>query len=289
MNSNHITLHNDPKMNQPRMILGFSGWMDGGDVSTGTVGYMINQFDAHRLAEINPNDFYIYNFPGSMETSALFRPYTDIDDGAIIEYEEPVNMFHYDPTSNLILFQGKEPHLKWPEYTEAFFQCVQYFNVQEIYYIGSFSGLVPHTREPRITATVSSEALKTQLMDCNVKFTNYRGPASIITNFSRAAAEKNIPLTSLIAEIPPYVEGRNPRCIEALLKRLAKLLDLTLNLEKLRMIGDNLERKLDQAIKDRQELADHIKTLEENYDREIFDNNMGDLKQLLKDQGIKLD
>ena len=49
------------------MVLGFSGWMDGGDVSTGSIEYMIEKLATVKVAEIQPAGFYIYNFPGPME------------------------------------------------------------------------------------------------------------------------------------------------------------------------------------------------------------------------------
>ena len=54
--------------------MAFSGWMDGGDVSTGTVRRMVELLDAEYVAEIDPEPFYIYNFPGTMEVAAMFRP-----------------------------------------------------------------------------------------------------------------------------------------------------------------------------------------------------------------------
>ncbi|MHC4671950.1 MAG: PAC2 family protein, partial [Planctomycetota bacterium] len=58
-----------PNLNEGRMILAFSGWMDGGDVSTGTVEWLIDNLDTQKVAIIDPEGFYIYNFPGSMEVS----------------------------------------------------------------------------------------------------------------------------------------------------------------------------------------------------------------------------
>jgi hypothetical protein len=35
-----LIIYERPKLKTPRMVLGFSGWMDGGEVSTGTVEYL---------------------------------------------------------------------------------------------------------------------------------------------------------------------------------------------------------------------------------------------------------
>ena len=74
-----LTFHRLPELQKSRMIIGFSGWMDGGQVSTGTIEYLANQLDTEKLASIDPEPYYIYSFPGPMEVSALFRPHTRIE------------------------------------------------------------------------------------------------------------------------------------------------------------------------------------------------------------------
>ena len=54
-----------PKLNNATMLLALTGWMDGGDVSTGTVKTMMDGRELQAVARIEPDAFYIYNFPGS--------------------------------------------------------------------------------------------------------------------------------------------------------------------------------------------------------------------------------
>ena len=49
-----LTVRTQPKLREGKMILAFSGWMDGGDVSTGTVKWLVNALDAEEVAEIDP-------------------------------------------------------------------------------------------------------------------------------------------------------------------------------------------------------------------------------------------
>ncbi|MBN1763944.1 MAG: PAC2 family protein [Sedimentisphaerales bacterium] len=289
MQSKHLTIIDNPAFSHARLLLGFSGWMDGGEVSTGTVEYLVDDLFAPELAEIASDEFYIYSFPGSMEFSALFRPYVHYKEGLMLDYEEPSNRFYYSQDHNLILFAGKEPHLKWPSYAECIFNVVEKFNVKEIYFIGSISGLVPHTRDPRFTCSVSNNKLKESLAEFNFKYTSYKGPSSITTYLMKLAAEKNIDMVNIIAEIPAYVQGRNPRCIDATLKRLAKILKLDIQLHTLLDLSDQMEKKLDKLVQEHEELADHIQKLEESYDQELFDTDMSDFKFWLKRQGIRLD
>src|SRR3954468_869575 len=62
-----------PKLNNATLLLALTGWMDGGEVSTGTVRQIMGRREVKQIARIDPDEFYIYNFPGSMEISALFR------------------------------------------------------------------------------------------------------------------------------------------------------------------------------------------------------------------------
>ncbi len=289
MASDKLKIFKRPKFRNPRLLLGLSGWMDGGDVSTGTVKCLIDKLGTERFAEISSEGFYIYSFPGSMEITALFRPRTTIKDGLIKTYEVPKNEFFYSENSNLILFLGKEPNLQWAEFADCIFSMCKEFGVNQIYFIGSIAGLVPHTREPWLFCSVSDAELKETLRHYGVKFTDYEGPASFITYLMANCNAQDISMASLVATVPAYVQGQNPRCIEAMTRRLGGILELHIELDDLMTISDDFEKRLTEAVQEQPELVGIINKLEEDYDNEIFDSEMGDLKKWLQQQGIMLD
>lgn len=289
MAAGKLNIYKRPSLNRPRMLLGLSGWMDGGNVSTGTIQFLIEKISAGGFAEIEPEGFYIYSFPGSMEITALFRPHTRIRNGLIESYERPTDTFYYSEEHNLILFIGKEPHLHWEEFGDCIFSLCAQFGVEEIYFIGSVAGLVPHTREARITCSVSDEKFKKRMEQYGVKFTDYEGPAGIVTYLTVNANRNNINMAALVAMIPAYVQGRNPKCIEAVVRRLVGILGLQIEFDDLRVVSDEFERRLTEVVQEQPELAANIRKLEEDYDNEIFDSEMGDLKTWLIQQGIRLD
>jgi proteasome assembly chaperone (PAC2) family protein len=289
MESNKIKIIDNPDLHNTRLLMGFSGWMDGGEVSTGTIKYLIDKLGAQKFAEINPEGFYIYNFPGSMEMTALFRPHTKIRAGLIRSFEVPSNEFFYSEQHNLILFYGKEPNLQWEEFADCIFSLCREFGVEMIYFIGSVAGLVPHTREPRFISSVSDAQLKETLQQYGIRFTDYEGPASFITYLSIHCTEQDLKMATLVATIPAYVQGNNPRCIESVIKRTAGILGLQVELDDIRAIGDEFEKKLSDAVEEQPELVANIRKLEEDYDNEVFNTEMGDLKNWLQQQGINLD
>ena len=289
MVSDKLNIYKRPTLRNPRLLLGFSGWMDGGEVSTGTIKYLIDMLDTEKFAEIEPKGFYLYSFPGSMELTSLFRPHTKIKEGLIKSYEIPTNEFFYDEKSNLILFIGKEPNLQWEEFAECIYSLCAQFGVKEIYFIGSVAGLVPHTREPRLFCSVSDLELKETFQHYGVKFTNYEGPASIVTYLIANCKKQNLSMVSLVATIPAYVQGNNPKCIEAVIRRLAGMLGLQIELGDLTNTSYEFEKKLSEVVQEQPELSGNIHKLEEDYDNEIFNNEMGELKKWLEQQGIRVD
>ncbi len=289
MESGSLIEYARPKLRDGRMILAFTGWMDGGDVSTGTVDWLIEQLGAKRIAEIDPEPYYLYNLPGSMEVSALFRPHVRLEDGLIQQYERPESTFFCDQANRLILFRGKEPNLNWQAYADDLFTLASSAGVSTIWFIGSFSGMVPHTREPRMSTVVSDESMLAELTEFGLRPGTYEGPASFATCMIHQAAARGFRMASLVAEIPPYIEGTNPRCIEAVLRKLLGLLDLPLDIEPMRETANAWEQRVSQAADDKDELDELVAKLEAAYDSEVFDNELGDLKAWLQRQGLQVD
>jgi len=289
MLSDKLSLSERPSLRNPRLLLGLSGWMDGGEVSTGTVECLIEKVGAQKFAEIDPNGFYLCSFPGSMEITAMFRPHTKITEGLIESLEKPANTFFCSESHDLILFTGKEPHLHWEAFGECIFSLCAQFGVKMIYFIGSVAGLVPHTREPRLFCSVSHPQLKKTFQHYGVKFANYEGPASIITYLTANCCRHDVRMVSLIATIPAYVQGNNPKCIEAVTRRLAGMLELDIELGDLTAMSEEFEKKLGDVVHEQPELESNIHKLEEDYDSEIFNNEMSELRDWLEQQGIRVD
>ncbi|HXL01668.1 MAG TPA: PAC2 family protein [Candidatus Atribacteria bacterium] len=280
-----LTIYQRPLLSNPSLLIGFTGWMDGGDVSSGSVAYLQKKFAAEMIAEIDPQDFYLFNFPGSMEEVAQFRPYTSIKEGIVTEFHYPQNQLFCASKENLLLFLGKEPNMKWNEYAENIFALGKEFGVKRIYFIGSVSGLIPHTREPRVSCSVSDEKLKEELKDYNFRFNDYEGPASITTLLTLMASHRGIEMINLVVEIPMYIQATNPRGISSVLRILSSLLNLPLVGEDLENMREEFDRSVEKLVKNYPDLVERIKKLEENYDREILEDDQS-FRDWLKRHGI---
>ena len=260
-----------PLLNDGTRILSFSGWMDGGDASTGTVDRLIGLLNAEPFAEIDPDPFYIFNFPGPMEIASIFRPEINIEDGIVQSVEMPRNEFFAAEEQNLILFKGREPNLNWRRFGDQIFQVARDCGVKRLLFVGSFGGSVPHTREPRMFVTCSTEELHQELQGVGLRRTNYEGPGSFMTWLMLQASAVEIDMVSLVAEIPGYLHGPNPYCLEAITRRLARILKLSLDLDELRAATNEWEEEVSAMVEETPEMVDKIRELEDVYDRELVE------------------
>jgi proteasome assembly chaperone (PAC2) family protein len=265
-----LRVHDCPTLDRATLVLAFSGWMDGGDVSTGTVQRLVDLLEARPVAEIDPDPFYLYNFPGSMEVAALFRPAVKIEDGLVTALAMPTNIFYCHEPANLLLFLGREPNLRWQAFGDCVLELTRRAVVRRVLFVGSFGGAVPHTREPRLYATCSDAALLPEMARYGVRRTGYEGPGSFTSYLLTRAPSAELEMTSLVAEIPGYLQGRNPMSIEAVTRRLAKMLRLPLNLGALRSESTEWELRVSRAVEENEELAGTVRKLEEAYDDELI-------------------
>jgi predicted ATP-grasp superfamily ATP-dependent carboligase len=259
-----------PTLQEATLVLSFGGWMDGGDVSTGTVRRLIQLINAREIAEINPEPFYVYNLPGSMEYAAVVRPHTEIKEGVVESFDVPRSAFYCHEPANLLLFVGNEPNMHWQRFGKCVFQVAHEAGVRRILFIGSYGGVVPHTRQPRLYVTCSQGRLIREMVRYGVGVTNYAGPGSFTTYLMTQAPSERLEMVSLVAEIPSYLQGPNLSCIEAVTRRLAKILQLPLDLDSLRAASTRWELEVSAQVEKDEALALQIRRLEQAYDNELL-------------------
>jgi proteasome assembly chaperone (PAC2) family protein len=260
-----------PHLDHATLVLALTGWMDGGDVSTGTVQRLIDLLGAKPIGHIDPEPFYIYNLPGSMEVAALFRPFAQIEAGQIKSFDLPSNRFFVHEPAKLVFFVGKEPNIAWRSFGDCILWLAAEVGVGRILFVGSFGGSVPHTREPRLFVSSSDPARLPDLeRRYGLKPSTYQGPGSFSTYLMTRAEPAGMAMISLVAEIPSYLQGTNPLSIEAVTRRLAKILQLPLELDELRAASTQWELQVTAAVEENAEMAKTVRDLEEAYDNDLL-------------------
>lgn len=266
-----LTILNAPSMPGATLLLALTGWMDGGEVSTGTVKRLMDGRDLTAIGRIKSGGFYIDNFPGPMEVAELLRPSVHYEGGLVTSFELPRNDFYADPKANLAFFIGKEPNIDWPGFADCIFDVVKRLGVSRIIFMGSFGGSVPHTREPRLFGSVSERRLLPLLKQHGLRPSDYKGPASFASYLLWRSHRESVEMLSIAAEIPGYLEGQNPLSIEAVTRRLGRMMALKVDLAKLREASTDWEMRVTQEVEKNDKLAESVRKLEEEYDNELIE------------------
>ncbi|MDO8490688.1 MAG: PAC2 family protein [Dehalococcoidia bacterium] len=257
-----LVIRHRPQLRKPTLVVGFGGWANAAEISTGVVNYLKNVLGARKLGEIHPEGFYSF---------AVARPEIVVRHGVIKSVEIVSNKFYswrnVESDRDLILLQAIEPHLSWPGYVDCVLEVAERFSVVKVVTVGGFYDRVPHTRRPKVTAVVNDPALVADLEEFDIGLTEYEGPSSIHSYLLAACGARGIPGLSLWGHAPDYVQGvGNPRVCQAVVAKLSVLLNIDIDLEQLKGAGDYLDETLGRLLNHNPELQQHVRKLEDEYD-----------------------
>lgn len=250
--------------------MGFAGWPNAGEVSSGALNHLITVLKARKFAQIKPGPFYDFT---------THRPIAVIDEGIVKGFQFTPNEFYYwkqkDLPHDLILFNGQEPNLRWELYVESIFEITAILNVRSIFTIGGTYDNVPHSAEPKVSALVTDERLKERLIPHGIAFSQYNGPMSIHTLLLSKAKEKGLECINLWGHAPYYIQVHNTKVSYSLLSKIEKILGNDLRLESLKKSSDYLEKQIDRAIEKNPELRDYLRNLEREHGEEETEAQKG--------------
>ena len=260
-----LTFYQSPKLSKPILVMGFEGWADAGRVSSGTVAYLRDKLGARRLAEIRPDEFYLFG-PTGLEAR---RPPIDVENGLVKALDTPTTRFWFyqnqSSDQDLIISLGPEPELAWNKYVQVVLDFAQELNVERIYTIGGTFDRVPHTIEPIITALVSEPSLIDEMREYGIGLANYQGPTAIHSLVLVSAGRRGIRTVGLWGHAPHYIQVPNTKVCYHLLLKLSKMLKLSLNLDNVKRAAEYLDAQVNEVINQKAELKEYIRGLEEEY------------------------
>ena len=272
----------------PYIMVGMNGWLNAGEVSTGSIDYLRRKLDARKFAHIETQGFYIYQVP-SVSPELTMRPHAQIRDGLVMQLNIPQNDFFFWKSGSdhdLILFLGDEPNLCWPEYCQIILDVARQFHAPRIYFLGGVFDQVPHTRETRILASVSHPGLKDELMTF-AQFTNYEGPCSFNTMMLTMASKQKIEAAGISARTPLYIKDLNSKVCYDLLKNILALSGFQIDLSDLRQSSENMLEQMDRAFSENSTASAQLEKLEELYDATVgetlFQGSDEDIDKLIEE------
>src|SRR5438128_4865108 len=245
-----------PSLREPVLITAFRGWNDGGQGASLAGGYLAKTWEAERLAEIEPENFYDFQ---------ATRPHVSLVDGQTRHIEWPENAFYHAPIPGLerdaVLLLGIEPNLRWRTFTGMVVDLARDLGVELMITLGSLLADVPHTRPSPVTGGASDPELIERL---GLQRSRYEGPTGIVGVLHDACGRAGIPSVSLWAAVPHYVSlAPSPRAALALCQRLSDILDAEIDTAELDEAADRYSEQVTEAVASDEETAAYVAELEQ--------------------------
>ena len=248
-----------PILEKPCLIIGFEGWPNAAEVSSAALQHLVENLKAKEFASVEGEDFY---------QVPLSRPIGVIKDGRVIEVKSPSNHFYYskNPLSqDLILLRGVEPHLKWTAFVDLLLDLARSFSVSQIFAIGGTYDYIPHTYPTMVSAVFNREDMRKKVIRAGLGLTEYTGPISIHTFILEAAKKRGLKTTCLWGHAPQYLQTKNVRVVYSVLRTLADLIGIEIDLSELQRASDYFDEQVNHLVEQDPKLQEVIKKLEELY------------------------
>lgn len=241
--------------------MAFEGWNDAGEAASGVVQTLKAQLDVYPLAEVDPEDYFDYQFN---------RPTVESDDDGARRLVWP-GVTIYGPTTpnsipgaSLYLLLGTEPSRGWKTFTEEIFEVVDDAEITGIVFLGAMLADVPHTRPISVFTSSESAAVREAL---GIEKSTYEGPVGILSVLADAADKAGIATVSIWASVPHYVHNSpSPKATLAMIERLEELIGVEIPRGDLVEESAAWENGIDALAGDDEEMAAYIEQLEQARD-----------------------
>ena len=252
-----LTVHHLPDLRQPAVLCAVSGWSDAGSAASGALGYLLGKWSNRRFAEFDPDAIYNYT---------VTRPATIRPGGGRRRLHWPELTWYALPVlhaqRDLVLLLGPEPDLRWRELRRAALDLIGRLQASMLLTLGAFYAQVPHTGPVRLFGRSADAGLRAELSELGIADTDYQGPTGLVTALSDAAEQRGLPAAGLWAAAPMYLQGTtNPKLSAGLLLTAERLVRADLGLAELQAAGRDLERRIDQALRDRPDFEKLVRRL----------------------------
>ncbi len=243
----------------PIVIVAFSGWSDTGTVTVDAAQQLITAFDAECFLTVDPEEYFVFS-----DTRPLVRIDEDSGDRVIDWPDNEAFVARLpDASHDLVIVKGAEPNIRWATFSERLSEALAPLNPSLVCTLVARPAPTPHTR----TIPVSGSSADPRLAErFNLGRSTYQGPTGIIGVAHDVLRKQDLPLISLVASVPHYLNvDENPPATVALLNALRPVLGYQPPLGDLQEECDRFIRRVDEASRDDDQIVTYVKSLEEQY------------------------
>jgi predicted ATP-grasp superfamily ATP-dependent carboligase len=258
-----------PHLQAPTMIAAFEGWTDAGGAASSAASYLASRWNARQFADIDAEEFYDFT---------ALRPQVRLQGDRSREIVWPVNRFlaaSVPNASDVIIMIGTEPHLRWRAFCDSVTAVATEMQVQSVFTLGAMLADVPHTRPTPVRGSTADSRLAERL---GLRRPQYQGPTGIVGVLQDAFAKVDIPVGSLMAQVPHYIPGMpSPKATLAVVERVCGLLSVPVSTADLRNAVTAYERQVDEVVAAEDEMAGYVRELERRADQIDGTEEFGEL------------
>jgi hypothetical protein len=254
-----------PELNAPHALAVIRPWIDVGGAGSLLLSSLEEQLGSTELARLSR--------PGNFFDFTRYRP-TMTRQGNSIEIEVPntvVTSGSQSAAHDFLLLRLLEPHAMADDYVDSVVGLFKAMGVRRYCLIGSMYDMVPHTRPLLVTGSASNLGLQSGLSVANVRYSDYQGPTTILSQIGQRAAQMGIETCSMIVHLPNYLGMEEDyRGAKRLMEVISSLYDgFALSPQGLARAGEQEQQVSDssqQIISQEPRLGLILKQLEANYD-----------------------
>lgn len=258
-----------PTLRNPWLVAAFEGWNDAADAATSTVDHLLEQWDAEVFAELDAEEFYDFQ---------AVRPVLAPAESGTREIVWPTPTLYIAHPPNqerdVLLLRAIEPNYKWQTFCGTVVEIAKRSGVHELVTLGALLADAPHTRPVPVTGTTNDPVMMERL---SLAQSQYSGPIGITSVLTDVAAREGLMTASIWAAVPHY--AAEPPCYKATMALLGALEDAIgtdLPQGVLREMAEAWQRGADELLEQDEDLADYIRSLENERDAGDLPEASGD-------------
>lgn len=269
------------------MVAAFEGWTDAGGAASGAASYLAEHWNAREFAQIESEEYFDFT---------SLRPQVRIGESGLREIIWPQNRFlaaSISGSSDVVFLIGVEPHLRWKNFSNCVTSLAGSLGVQAVFTLGAMLTDVAHTRATPVRASTADERLADRFGGMDPP--QYQGPTGIVGVLQDAFTKADIPVGSLMGQVPHYVPRTpSPKATLALVDRVCELLDVHVSTSSLALASSAYEREVSEFVASDDDIAAYVRQLEDRSEDEmsmgLADLPSGDalaaeLERFLREQG----
>lgn len=256
-----------PVVDNPIVLLAFSGWSDAADAATETLDHIALSVQARDCLEIDLEDYM--DFQAS-------RPHTLFDESGARRIEWPTIRVRQGRLAerDVVLIDADEPNLRWRTLATELVAHITAMSPSAVIFLGALLADVPHTRPTPVTTTSVDAKVKER---CEISPSTYEGPTGIVGVLSVTCVDAGLPVTSLWAAVPHYVaQSPCPPAVLALIRCFEDVTQMSLPQGDYSDQSRAWVRRCDELAQDDADLAAYVEALQEQYDEQELPQNTGD-------------